>query len=119
MTFKSFRDIEVWKLSIKLATDIYGLTNEGTFAKDYAFKDQIRRAVVSVSSNIAEGFDRNNNKEFIRFLKISKGSLAEVHSQIILAKELKYIDNPELIAEVEQLSNRIGKLISYLRSSAS
>jgi four helix bundle protein len=70
-----FEDLEIWKLSIKLATDIFKLSQKGQLDKDFGTKDQIRRASLSVSSNIAEGFEYNNNKQFIRFLNYSKGSL--------------------------------------------
>jgi four helix bundle protein len=75
---KRFEDIEAWKQGRKLAKDIYAVTGKGEFAKDYGLKDQIRRAAISIPSNIAEGSSRHSNKEFIQFLFISKGSAAEV-----------------------------------------
>lgn len=81
---KSFEDLEIWKKSIDLATTIYQLTFKEPLSKDYSLKDQIRRASTSVSNNIAEGFEYGNNKQFVRFLRIAKGSLGEVRSQIIV-----------------------------------
>src|SRR5260221_14703006 len=96
MTIRHFEDLEIWKLSLLMAKEIYNLTLKNDFAKDYGLRDQIRRAVVSVSSNIAEGFERNNNNEFIYFLKIAKGSNGEVRSQIYIAQYVGYISEDEL-----------------------
>jgi four helix bundle protein len=71
MTLKKFEDFEIWKVSIDLAEKIYKITNQRSFSKDFGLRDQIRRAIVSVSSNIAEGYEMNNNKQFIRFLRIT------------------------------------------------
>ena len=85
-----FEDLNVWKEAMQLTVDIY----KQLFAcKDYGFKDQIQRAAVSIPSNIAEGYDRQTNKEFIQFLFIAKGSCAELRTQLYLAIALKYIDN--------------------------
>lgn len=72
-TFKSFEEIEAWQKARQLTRGIYKLSAEGPFSKDFAMKDQIRRASVSIMSNIAEGFDRGGSKEFIQFLSIAKG----------------------------------------------
>jgi len=69
MKILRFEDLEIWKLSLKITKIIYDLTSEGKFSKDFGLRDQIRRAMVSVSSNIVEGFEKRNNNEFIRFLK--------------------------------------------------
>lgn len=74
MSAKRFEDLEVWISSKKLAVKIYQLTDEGNLRKDFGIRDQLRRASVSIVSNIAEGFERNGNKEFIQFLSIAKGS---------------------------------------------
>ena len=92
MIFKKFEDIEVWKLGREVVKAVYGLTNKGPFAKDWGLKDQIQRAAVSVTSNIAEGYVRRGNKEFVKFLWISKGSAAEVQSQLYHALDLEYVD---------------------------
>ncbi len=103
--------MEIWKLSIKLATDIFKLSQKVQLDKDFGTKDQIRRASLSVSSNIAEGFDYNNNKQFIRFLNYSKGSLGELRSQIFLLKEFNYNNN-----EFEDLTNQSVNLIKKVKS---
>lgn len=113
----NFEDLEVWQLSIDLAKDIYQITLITSFNRDFSLIDQIRRATVSISSNISEGFERNYNKEFIRFLRISKASAGEVRSQIYLAKELGYI-NEDNFNRVNNnlliLSKKLGRLIKYL-----
>jgi four helix bundle protein len=119
MRINKFEDLEIWKLSVKLAVNIYKLTTGNLFSKDYGLRDQIRRSAVSVSSNIAEGFEMLNNNDLVRFLRIAKGSAGEARSQLCLALELKYVkdsDCTELREELEILSAKIGKFISYLVS---
>lgn len=119
MKIEKFEDLECWKQSIEVAKKVYAMTLTENFSKDYALRDQIRRSAISVGSNIAEGFERNGNKEFIRFLKIAKGSCGECRHQIYLAKELSYLNNNQfndIYDELIHLSSRIGKLITYLKS---
>ncbi len=87
-TFKKFEDIEAWQRSRALTREVYSVTAEGTFAKDYGLKDQIRRASVSIMSNIAEGFERSGSKEFAQFLATAKGSAGEV---LYVALDQRYI----------------------------
>lgn len=94
MKITSFEELKIWQISMHLAKSIYVCTQENTFRRDFGLRDQIRRSIVSVSSNIVEGFERNNIKEFIRFLKIAKASLAEARSQLMLAKEVGIWRNP-------------------------
>lgn len=82
---EKFEDLEVWQLAFETAELIYEVTSVGKFATDYVLRDQIRRAVVSIFSNIAEGFERDGNKEFINFLSISKGSCGEARAQALFA----------------------------------
>lgn len=120
MRFHTYRDIHVWKSSIELTEKVYRLTNLGLFAKDFALRDQLRRAMISISSNIAEGFERNNNAEFIRFLIYAKASAGEASSQLFLAERLGYVEPPcvrVLLLHADALSKSIGKLISYLKAS--
>ena len=89
---KRFEDLEAWQLSRELTNQIYAITKNGPIARDYGFRDQIRRAAVSVMNNIAEGFDRGSNKDFVKFLFIARGSAAEVRSLLYVALDQKYID---------------------------
>ena len=87
-----FQDLKVWQRSKDLAVYIYKLTGKGVFAKDFSLRDQIRRAGVSIPSNIAEGDDLGSNKQAVRHFYIAKGSAAEVLTQAIIAMEIGYID---------------------------
>ena len=116
---ETFEDMEIWKLSIKLASDIFKLSQKGKLEKDFGTKDQIRRASLSVSSNIAEGFEYNNNKQFLRFLNYSKGSLGELRSQVYLLREVDYISEEEFNDLTNQSLNLIKKvksLMNYLKT---
>lgn len=118
MKYKSFTNLPIWTQSIQFAEDIYHLTNKGSFSKDYNLKDQIRRSSISISSNIAEGFERNGNKEFIRFLVIAKGSAGEARSQLYLSKQIQYITEDEyepLEKQITNINSSIGGFISYLK----
>lgn len=117
MKISKFEDLEIWKLSLKITKTIYDLTAKGEFSKDYGLRDQIRRAVVSISSNIVEGFEKNNNNEFIRFLKIAKGSAGEVKNQVLISNMIGYISESgfnDLVSDLDNLSSQIGAFITYL-----
>jgi four helix bundle protein len=88
---KTFEDLVTWQEAIELARDVYVLTREGQFAKDFGLRDQIRRACVSISANIAEGFERRTTKEYLHFLSIAKGSAGEVRSLLRVAFEVGYL----------------------------
>ena len=92
-TFNSFEDIIAWKKAHQSAISIYKLTNETELKRDFGLKDQMRRAAVSVTSNIAEGHDRGTKNQFIYFLNVSRGSNAELRSQVLLSRDLGYITN--------------------------
>lgn len=83
-----FEDMEIWKIGISLAVRVYKLTENGKLQTDYGMKDQIRRSAASISNNIAEGFEYNNNKLFINYLKISKGSCGELRNQFLKEVDL-------------------------------
>ena len=86
-----FEDLIAWQKARKLTCEIYQITRQGAFVKDFGLSNQIQRASVSIMSNIAEGFERGSNKEFIQFLYIAKGSCGEVRSQIYIAFDQRYI----------------------------
>jgi len=116
-----FEDIEAWRKARELTKEIYALTNDGPFARDFGLRDQIRRAVVSIMSNIAEGFERGSNKEFIRFLYIVKGSAGEVRAQLYVALDQAYINQEtfnQLNKNVVETSRMVSGLISYLNRSS-
>lgn len=118
MKIVRFEDLQIWKLSLKLTREIYDVTSKKDFSKDFGLRDQIRRAIVSVSSNIVEGFEKNNNNEFIRFLGMAKGSVGEVRNQLYIALTIKYVVQSEfdnLHADLDQLSKQIGGFIKYLQ----
>jgi len=116
MVFKKFEDIEVWRMGRELVKAVYGLTKTGDFAKDWGLKDQIQRAAVSVTSNIAEGYARRGNKEFVKFLWISKGSAAEVQSQLYHALDLGYIDASSFELLYDQANILQVKLFHLIQS---
>lgn len=113
---KSFEDLDIWKESLKLAVDIYSQLKN---CKDYGIRDQVQRAVVSISSNIAEGFERQINKEFIQFLFIVKGSAGELRTQLYLLEELNIIEKSmadELIIRAKKISSMIYRLINVRKT---
>ena len=87
-----FEDLDLWKDAVKMGVSIYKVTEEGKMAKDFGARDQLRRAAISVSNNIAEGFEYNSNKAFIRFLMYAKGSVGELRSQLYVLKEAGMIE---------------------------
>ena len=120
MKVERFEDLEVWKKSRLLASSVYKLTKQDNFNKDFKFRDQIRAAASSVMDNIAEGFGRGGNKEFLNFLAIARGSIEETKSQLYRAKDVNYLTSEEF-NEVFELANSISRMISsliiYLKSS--
>jgi len=119
MKITRFEDLEIWKLSLTITRNVYDILSKKEFNYEFELKNQIKRATISISSNIVEGFEKNNNNEFIRFLKISKGSVGEVRSQIHISFIVKRINEKEfnLINELLlSLSNKIGSLIIYLEN---
>ena len=112
-----FEDIKAWGMAKDLVTAVYRLSGDGKFSQDLGLKDQVRRASVSVMSNIAEGFERGSRTEFARFLRIAKGSCGEVRSQLYVALDLGYV-NPQEFSVVktkaEDLSKALSGFITYL-----
>lgn len=117
MKITRFEDLSIWKLSLEIIRDIYDLSAKKIFSRDLGLRDQIRRATISISSNIVEGFEKNNNNEFIRYLLIAKGSVGEVRNQLRIALAIEYITQTEFNKSNEKLillASQIGKLVSYL-----
>lgn len=119
-TFKKFEEIESWKKARKLTKEVYKISDRARFARDFSLRDQIRRASVSIMSNIAEGHDRSGTGEFIQFLATAKGSAAEVRCQLYVALDQGYIDENQcnnLGSLAAETASMIGGLMSYLRRS--
>lgn len=119
-TFRKFEDIEACRKARELTKRIYAPSRLGSFAKDFALRDQIRRASVSIMSNIAEGHDRSATGEFVQFLSPAKGSAAEVRCQLYVALDQGYIDQvtfDSLSSLTSETASMIGGLIKYLRQS--
>ncbi|MBT1700546.1 four helix bundle protein [Fulvivirgaceae bacterium PWU4] len=120
-TIKSFEDIEVWQRARAFSLKIYDLTQEGSFAKDYSLRNQINDASGSVMDNIAEGFERGGNKEFINFLSYAKGSAGETRSQLYRAVDRKHITEETFVnlkTEALAISKMISGFMSYLQTSS-
>ena len=118
MKVERFEDLEIYKNSRELTKTIYLLTRLGVFSKDYALRDQIRGATISITSNIAEGFERKSDTEFAQFLFYAKGSCGEVRSQLNLALDQGYISKEEhekVYAQLVVNSRMMSTLIKYLR----
>jgi xylulokinase len=115
-TAKSFEDLTVWKEAMQLATSVYVEFKDN---KDYGFKDQIQRSAVSIPSNIAEGYERHSNKEFIQFLYIAKGSSGELQTQLYIARKIGYIAQQTAVALIDKakkVSSMIHNLITYRKT---
>jgi four helix bundle protein len=119
-TFERFEDIECGKKARELTRKIYQVSSQSSFARDFGLRDQIRRASVSIMSNIAEGYDRSGTAEFIHFLAIAKGSAGEVKCQLYVASDLGYIKQNEfneLSSMAAETGRMIGGLMRYLRTA--
>jgi four helix bundle protein len=110
-TFQNFEDIEAWQKARELTKRVYDISDAGAFARDFGLRDQMRRAAVSVMSNIAEGFERSGTAEFVQFLSAAKGSAGEVRAQLYVALDRKYIDT-STFQELSQLAAKISRMIS-------
>ena len=106
-----FEDLNAWKKARLLTRLIYRVSAEGQFRRDFSLRDQIRRASISAMSNIAEGFDRNGNPEFRRFLTYAKGSTGEVKSQLYVALDAGFISD-EVFEEAYESADEVSRLIS-------
>ncbi|MCU0379159.1 MAG: four helix bundle protein [Bacteroidales bacterium] len=115
-TIKSYRDLEVWKKSMDLAVRVYDVTTEFPQAEIYGLSSQLRRAAVSIPSNIAEGSSRNSTKEFIQFLHIANGSLSEIETQLELAVRFNYIPVNSLQPQINHIRSMLFGLCRSLKA---
>jgi four helix bundle protein len=115
-----FEDLEAWKISREVTKEVYRVSVNEKFVRDFGLRDQIRRASVSIMSNVAEGFERDGDKEFIQFLYIAKASCGEVRSQLYVALDQNYISEGDfdlIYAKLIENSRIISGLIKYLKQS--
>lgn len=113
-----FEDLEIWKIANAIAVDIYFLCDKEPLKSDWGMKDQIRRAACSMSDNIAEGFEYNNNPDFIRFLNYAKGSSGEFRNKLIIltkAEKIEELISRDLYAKSIEFSSKTKKFIDYLK----
>ena len=119
-SIQRFEEIEAWQKGRDLTRRIYQITAKTTFARDFTLKDQIKRAAISITSNIAEGFERSGNREFIQFLAIAKGSASELKSQLYTALDAGYLTQTEfdeLYKPAHSIVLLLGGFIKYLQQS--
>ena len=119
-TIERFEDLEAWKRARIFAKLIHTVSGNGNFGRDFGLKDQIRRATYSIVSNIAEGFERDGDKEFLQYLFVAKGSCGEVRAQLYLAVDFDYITEEEFLqlrTKALELNRIISGLIRYLKQS--
>ncbi len=121
MTIQTFEDLKIWQEARRLTNMIYDATRQTPFSKDFELISQIKKAAISIGSNIAEGYERGGTQEFLQFLSIAKGSSGEVRSQLYLALDRDYIEKEEceqLIDEFKKLTIMINGFIKYLKTTA-
>jgi four helix bundle protein len=120
MQIKNFEGLEIWELARRLTQEVYTLGRTQKFSRDYGLKDQMQRAAVSIMSNIAEGFERGGNQEFVQFLYVAKASCGELRSQFYVALDQEYIDQTTMeksVVLLKRLSVKMKHLIDHLRQS--
>jgi four helix bundle protein len=118
--FERFEDSEAWKKGMELVKRIYEISDRGELRNDYALRDQVRRAAISIPSNIAEGCDRGGNAEFVRFLTVAKGSGGELKTHLYIMRDLGYVTEAEfasLYGLCGDVVNLVGGLIRFLKRS--
>jgi four helix bundle protein len=119
-TIMEFDEIEAWQKARELTRAIYSCSNSGPFARDFGLRDHIREAAISIMSNIAEGFERGGNREFVQFLAVARGSAGEVESKLYVALDQGYVSEQEfgsLRETTRAVKRMISGLMNYLRRS--
>ena len=119
MGISRFEDIHAWQVARELCRNIYALSQDGPFAKDYGLRDQMRRAVTSVMANIAEGFDCRSHSEFIQFIFYALRSTSEVQSHLYVAYDQAYVSQAEfarLYQEASRVKSMLLRFVGYLRN---
>lgn len=119
MKIEQFEDIEAWQAARELVSEVYRVTKQGDFARDYGLRDQVQRASVSIMANVAEGFDSNSDEEFVRFLRYALRSATEVQSHLYVAVDQDYISQgafDDLYKQATKVKSLIAGFIRYLRS---
>lgn len=115
---EQFEDLPIWKSASLLALEIYHISESGKLKQDFSMKDQIKRAAVSISSNIAEAYEYGNNKEFVRFLRYAKGSAGELRSQLFILHQTGLLEAEKyetLKSQLLEISRQLSGLMKYLR----
>jgi four helix bundle protein len=112
------KDLDIWKMGLDLVEKVYRITQSFPKNEQFGLIAQMRRAVVSIPSNIAEGAARNSKKEFLQYLYISLGSLSEVETQLLISQRLGYLTDEEILEDVEHLRRKLLNFIKYIKGKA-
>ena len=116
MAVKSYQELETWRVAMKLVAEVYRVSKSFPKEEAYGLTNQLRRAAVSIPSNIAEGQGRSSTADFLRHLSIARGSLYEVETQVLIAAQLDYLTAQE-VSELTELTTSVGRLINGLTKS--
>jgi len=118
MRMVTHKDLDIWKMSMDLVERVYRITQAFPKGELFGLIAQIRRAAVSVPSNIAEGAARNSKKEYLQYLYISLGSLSEIETQVLISQRLGYLNDPDILEQVEHLRRMLLNFIKYVKGKA-
>ena len=118
MSMMTHKDLDVWKMGIDIVEKVYRITEKYPKDEQFGLTSQLRRAVVSIPSNIAEGAARSSKREYLQYLYISLGSLAEVETQLIIANRLKYLNDDDIMENIEHLRRKLLNFIKYVKGKA-
>jgi four helix bundle protein len=113
---RSYRDLKVWQAAMELVERVYAVTKRFPRAEQYSLTSQLQRSAISVPSNIAEGHARSRTKDYLRFVSIARGSLAEMETQLMLAARLKYVEESDIAGQLE-LADQVGRMLRRLEQA--